>query len=235
MTTERETPQRVHTGLYHLPQSPAPFAEARSTAWQSPAQGATASAPLDECCLLKAMLDKWNAVFALPDGSIVKLVEVKAVPVRKHLLFSKYRVEIELKNGSTRRVVENLSEEEAEKKQAEIIRVIQQAWDEFTPYDVGHEAGRVQGYAEGWAEAHAAGLRIGRENGRSEEREYVVGVLLQRRETLVNAQQSAGKLPPSRRRYLRDAISVLSDLIGELSSEPTPDPEASIMAEPLDR
>jgi len=232
MTTERDTPQRVHAGLYHLRQSLAPFVEARTTAWQSRAQGAAASAPLDEQGLLKTMFAKWNAVFALPDGSIVKLVEVKAVPIRKRRMYGKYHVEIELKNGSSHHIVEHLSKEEAEKKQAEILRAIQQTWDEFTPYDVGHEAGRVRGHAdgwsegvehgrsEGWSEARATGFRVGGENRRSEEREYVLGVLLQRQGALINEQQSAGQLPPSRRRYLRDAISVLSDLIRELSPEP---------------
>jgi hypothetical protein len=248
MTRERETSERVEAGLHRLRHGLTPFVDADTAAWPSRAEGAVASAPLDEHGLLKTMLDKWNAVFALPDGSIVKLIEVKSVPVRKRRVYGQYYVEIELKNGLTHCVVEHLSKEEAGKKQAEIIKAIQEAWDEFTPYDVGHEAGRVRGHAEGWSEGfekghsegwsegveqgrsegQSVGTRIGEENGRSEERQYVLGVLLQQRERLLNEQQSASQLPPSRRRYLRDAISVLSDLMRELTPEPTPDPEAAV-------
>jgi hypothetical protein len=255
MTTERETHPRIDARLDHPGRGLSPFVEARMTVphganWlddASRAQGASASATLDEHGLLKTMLDKWNAVFALPDGSIVKLVEVKAVPVRRRRMSGKYYVEIELKNGSTHGVVEHFSKEEAEKKQAEIIKAVEEAWDGVTPYDVGHEAGRVRGYAEGWSEglehgrsegwseAHSAGFRIRADNGRSEERQYVLWILFQRREALMNEQQPAGQLPPSRRRYLRDAISVLSDVIRELSPEPTPDSKASVMIAPPDR
>ena len=71
MTTEKETLQRVQSGLYHLRRGLTPFVEARMKPrhganwlhYSSRAQGGLVGAALDEYALLKTMIDNWREVF----------------------------------------------------------------------------------------------------------------------------------------------------------------------------
>ena len=156
--------------------------------------------------------------FALPNGSITSVVDVKAVRVRKHFLRSdRFYVEVEFRNGSTEDVAEHLTRKAADDKQAEIAGLIREAWDEVDPYEYGHQTGRTEGRSLGWSEGFAAGrsegYQSGWDNGCAEGRRCIVSDLFERREVLMREQRYAVDLPPSRRRYLRDAISVLTEVI----------------------
>jgi flagellar biosynthesis/type III secretory pathway protein FliH len=168
--------------------------------------------------------------FALPNGSITNFVDVKAVRVRKHLFRSdKFYVAIEFRNGSTEDVVEHLSRQAADDKQVEIAGLIREAWDEVDPYEYGHQTGRTEGRSLGWSDGFGAGrsegYQNGWDNGWAEGRRSLLSELSERREVLMREQQYAVDLPPSRRRYLRDAISVLTEIIQYFNPEPAPNSE----------
>lgn len=78
--------------------------------------------------------------FVLPDGSIVKTVEVKAVRVHSHFWSDKYYVQVELRDGSTRDVAEHLSSDAAHEKKEEIVAVVRGAVDEVEPFEYGYES-----------------------------------------------------------------------------------------------
>jgi hypothetical protein len=154
----------------------------------------------------------------LPNGSISSIVNVKAVRVHKHLFRSdKFYVAIEFRNGLTEDVAEHLSRQAADNKQAEIAGLIREAWREVEPYEYGYQTGRTEGRSLGWSEGFGAGrsegYQNGWDNGCAEGRRYVLSELSERREVLMQEQRYAVDLPPSRRRYLRDAISVLTEII----------------------
>jgi hypothetical protein len=162
---------------------------------------------------------------ALPNGSIASVVDMKAVRVHKHFLRSdKFYVAIEYRNGSTEDIAEHLSREAADHKQAEIADLIREAWDEVDPYEYGHQAGRTEGRSLGWSEGFGAGRSEGYQNGWDngcvEGRRSVLSELSERREVLMQEQRYVVHLPPSRRRYLRDAISVLTEVIQYSSPAP---------------
>jgi hypothetical protein len=157
-------------------------------------------------------------IASLPNGSIVSVVDVKAVRVHKHFLRSdKFYVAIEFRNGTREDIAEQLTRQAAEIKKAEITDLVHDAWQEVDPYEFGRQAGSTEGRAVGWAEGFAAGHSEGYQNGRdegcSEGRRFILWRITEWRENLLREQCSAADLPPSRRRYLRDAISVLSEVI----------------------
>jgi hypothetical protein len=118
----------------------------------------------------------------------------------------------------------------ADYEQAKIIALSQQAWDEVEPYEYCYEAGRTKGRSVGWTEGVAAGRSEGYQdgwtNGYDQGRRSVVAQLSERREGLMCEQQYAGDLPPNRRHYLRNAISVLTEIIQYFNPEPPPSTEA---------
>jgi hypothetical protein len=102
---------------------------------------------------------------ALPDGSIVKIADVKAVRVRKHFLSGKFYVAVELTSGSTRDLAEHLSRDAADVRQAELVKVIRRAWREIDPYQNGYETGRLDGRFEGRHEGFEEGRSEGYQTG----------------------------------------------------------------------
>lgn len=168
--------------------------------------------------------------FALPNGSIVNVVDVKAVRVHKHFFSDKFYLQIDFRNGSTEDVIENLSRQAADEKQAEVVKFIRRAWDEVDAYEHGYQSGRTEGHSQGWSEGFGAGrsegYQYGRDDGHADGRRYILSELSARREVLMREQQYAVDLPPSRRRYLRVAVSVLTDIIQYFTPEPpAPNPE----------
>jgi hypothetical protein len=153
----------------------------------------------------------------LPNGLITSVVDVKAVRVHKHFLRADFYVAIEFRNGSTEDVVTYTLRETADAKQAEITGLIREAWDEVEPYDYGYETGRGEGRSLGWSEGFGAGRSEGYESGMdhgfADGRRSVLSELSERREVLMQEQHYAASLSPGRRRYLRNAISVLTELI----------------------
>src|SRR5579872_4785996 len=89
---------------------------------------------------------------SLPDGSIVPVVDVKAVRVHPHFWSRRYYVEVELRNGQVRSICEQLSREAAQEKKAEVIATVRQAADEVDPYEAGLGQGKAEGRSEGFAE-----------------------------------------------------------------------------------
>jgi hypothetical protein len=156
--------------------------------------------------------------FPLPDGSIRNIVDIKAVRVHKHFLRAeKFYVAIEFRNGATEDVVTYLPRQEADDKQAEILSLIRDGWNEVEPYEYGYETGRADGRSSGWSDGFGAGrsegYQQGRDNGFAEGKRVLVSELSERREVLMQEQRYADDLPPSRRRYLRSAVSVLTEII----------------------
>lgn len=169
--------------------------------------------------------------FALPNGSITSVVDVKAVRVHKHFFRSdRFYVGIEFRNGSTEDVAEHLTRQAADDKQAEIAGLIREAWVEVEPYEYGHQTGRTEGRSLGWSEGFEAGrsegYQSGWDNGCAEGRRCILSDLFERREVLMREQRCAVDLPPSRRRYLRDAISVLTDIIHYFAPGPPQNSES---------
>jgi len=168
--------------------------------------------------------------FVLPNGSIMIVVDVKAVRVHKHFFRSdKFYVAVEFRNGSTEDVMEHLSRQAADDKQAEIAGLIREAWDEVDPYEYGHQSGQTEGRSLGWSEGfgtgRSEGYQSGWDNGCAEGRRSVLSELSERREVLMREQRYAVDLPPSRRRYLRDAVSELTEIIRYFTPEPAPNSE----------
>lgn len=157
-------------------------------------------------------------IFRLPDGSIRNIVDIKAVRVHKHFLRAeKFYVAIEFRNGSTEDVETYLPRQQAEDKQGEILSLIREAWAEVEPYDCGYETGcadgRSSGYSDGFGAGRSEGYRGGYDNGFTDGRRSVLSELSERREVLMQEQRFADGLPPSRRRYLQNAVSVLTEII----------------------
>jgi flagellar biosynthesis/type III secretory pathway protein FliH len=165
----------------------------------------------------------------LPNGSIVNVVDVKAVRVHQHFWSDKFYVRIEFRNGSTEDIAERLSRQEADEKKAEATEIIRAARDEIDPYEYGYESGQTAGRSQGWAEGFEAGrsegYQNGRDNGHAEGMHQVLSELLHRRELLMREERNGVDPPPSRRRYLRAAVSVLSDIIQHFMPEPPPNSE----------
>ena len=156
--------------------------------------------------------------FRLPDGSIRNVVDINAVRVHKHFLRAeKFYVALEFRNGSTEDVETYLSRQQADDKQGEIFSLIREAWSEVEPYDCGYEDGRADGRSSGWSDGFGAGrsegYQNGWDNGFAEGRRSFLSELSERREVLMQEQRYADGLPPSRRRYLRNAVSVLTEII----------------------
>jgi hypothetical protein len=82
--------------------------------------------------------------FALPNGTIVTAVDIKAVRVHKHFFRSeKYYVAIEYRNGSTEDAVEHLPRQSADDEQARIIAPSQQPRTRSNPTNMAtRPAGR---------------------------------------------------------------------------------------------
>ncbi len=94
MSTEKETLQRVQSGLYHLRRGLTPFVEARMKGrhganwlhYASRAAGGSPNAKLDEYGLLKTMIDNWrdafDEAFARPDKHRVRNFASTALEAR---------------------------------------------------------------------------------------------------------------------------------------------------------
>jgi len=162
-------------------------------------------------------------MLSLPHGSIVPAVDVTKVNVHPHRFRpSSFYVRIELRGGSSARdVAEHLSRGAAQEKKAEIIAAVREAAEEVDPYEYGYQAGFAEGKIEGRSEAFAAGrsqgLQEGWGNGHCATRQGILSAIYQRREAMMQEQALGNTLPLSRRRYLRNAITVLTDLIRDLS------------------
>jgi hypothetical protein len=102
----------------------------------------------------------------LANGSRVPLVDVKSFQVCPHF-FSRdeYYVQVELRDGGTRDVVERLSQKAAHNKKNEIARLIEKAWGELDAYGYGYEAGFRTGQSEGYSIGRADGQLDGRRIG----------------------------------------------------------------------
>ena len=159
----------------------------------------------------------------LPDGSIVPLVDVTAVRAHPHFWSRRYYVQVELRNGSTRLVDEQLSREAAQEKKAEVVAAVHQAANEVDPYLYGYEAGfgrgKVEGRSEGFGEGHSQGLGEGRASGYAEAQRSIFSSIYQWREGLIQERADNVHHLPSRRRYVRNAIAAVTDLIQHLSPE----------------
>jgi hypothetical protein len=97
--------------------------------------------------------------------------------------------------------------------------------DEVDPYQYGYESGfatgRSEGRSEGFTEGRSQGYQDGLANGHVEARRNILVAVHQQRETLMREQVANIELGPSRRRYIRNAISVLTDIIQYLSPTET--------------
>jgi flagellar biosynthesis/type III secretory pathway protein FliH len=163
---------------------------------------------------------------ALPDGSVVPVVGLKSVHVLHVLRKSDdYYVRIIMRDEGSRDVVEHLSMDAAQATRDELLSLMQQAWSEVEPYEFGYkagqEAGKSQGYSEGFTVGTSEGYRSGRADGWTEGRNSVISYILSKREELIQKQVEAQFYAPAQRRYIRNAIELLSNVIHHLGSEPS--------------
>jgi hypothetical protein len=155
---------------------------------------------------------------ALPDGSVVPVVDIKVVQDHRHFWKSnEYYVQVVMRDGKTQDVLGHLSGDAAQVKRDELMSLIQQAWDEIEPYEhgyqAGHQRGRSEGHSDGFAAGKSEGYHSGRIDGWDEGRNSIISYLVERREGLMR-EQAAGELyPPSRRRYVRIGIGLLTNII----------------------
>jgi flagellar biosynthesis/type III secretory pathway protein FliH len=157
-------------------------------------------------------------MLGMPDDSMVSAIDVKAVRFHSYFFRSdRFYVRVELRDGSTRDVVEHVSKDVAQDKQSEIIAALQGAMEEVEPYEYGYQAGlgegNTAGRSEGFTEGRSQGYQEGLADGQAEARRGILAAIYQRREAYVKEQAIDLSLPPSKRRYPRNAISVLTDII----------------------
>ncbi|HEX3952454.1 MAG TPA: hypothetical protein VHW90_02705 [Stellaceae bacterium] len=148
----------------------------------------------------------------------MKLVDVKAARVDNHFMSSdRWYVDLDMRDGSTREDIQRVSKDAAEERRAEIIASMQRAWDEIDPFDDGYKAGVAAGYWEGHRvgleEGRSQGYQSGLDSGFRDGRQSVISHLLERRENFIMQQGYGEQLSPSKRRYLRNAISILTEVI----------------------
>jgi len=158
---------------------------------------------------------------ALPDGSVVKLVDIRRVRVESHFLSSKYYVDLDMRYSGVQEDLQHISKADAERRQADIVALMQEAWQEVDPYQCGLEegaaTGRSEGYDQGRSEGYNAGIEEGRSqgwgNGYREGKQSIISHLIERRENLMREQSYDDQSGPSRRRYRRNAIDILTEII----------------------
>lgn len=164
-------------------------------------------------------------VLALADGSHVPAVDVKCAQVHPHFWSrDQYYVQVELRDGCTKDVVERVSLNSARERQTEISHLMEEAWVELDPYDYG----RRMGAAEGWAKGYSAGLTEGQSEGRrsgwasgyEECRRSILSHIFELREAYTRELARGHELSPNRRRFLRKAVALLTDIIERFSVEP---------------
>lgn len=166
-------------------------------------------------------------VFHLPNGRVINPAHVKRVTIEQQWWGSSpYDVQLEMKNGDTEDIAENLTQADARKLQQKYVRIIQDAYEDSSAYDQGVDDGREQGHADGYS----AGYRKGKEDTyaeayesaaretRQRERERLLSYLYESRENFLREQRDPSHKEQDRKRYLRHAIAVLSDLIDRFSA-----------------
>jgi len=161
---------------------------------------------------------------ALADGSRVPVVDVRRSQIHPHFWSrDQYYVQVELRDGCTRDVINRLPLNSARKKQTEISHLIKEAWVDLDPYDHGRRAGveegRSEGYSVGLTEGRSEGYSAGLTEGRSEGYRSIVSYAFEVREAYMRELADLTELSPSRRRFLRNAITVLTDIMARFSAE----------------
>jgi hypothetical protein len=164
-------------------------------------------------------------MLALADGSLVPLVDVKRAHVSPHFWSrDKYYVEAEMRVGGLRDVIDQLSYHAARDRQAEICQSIKDAWAEVDAHEYGLSTGavegRAEGYSKGFADGKFEGHHAGQASGFEECRRSILSYLFELREAYTCELTNNGDLPPSRRRFLRNGGTILTEVIGRFSAEP---------------
>jgi hypothetical protein len=162
----------------------------------------------------------------LPNGRIVNPAHVDSVKVHPHFWDkTKFYVQLVLKMGGTEHIAEKLCHDAAVALRDKYVGMIRAAYGEVEAYRVGYE----EGYEQGRSEGHAAGKAEGRNSGYAEGlasanniyRERFLSEIFEFREQLITEQRHGTDLQPSRRRYLRDSITAITDLIERFSRLPS--------------
>ncbi len=161
------------------------------------------------------------------NGKIIRLVDVESVEIAKHWLSNSYYVEITTRKGNTHSVLEHVPEIVARAKQTEVQSEITAAHEEIGAYEAGLNEGEQRGHARG----RQAGLKHGRDEGLSQgwqtgcdegtatERSRIMNRLIEMREDLVLQEAQGNLLPPARRRYVRNGLTLLRDIIRWLAPD----------------
>lgn len=162
-------------------------------------------------------------IFHLPSGKFVNPAHIEAISVHAHFWDStKFYVQLSFKDGGTEDIEEKLDHDRALALRDEYVRKIREAVGEIDTYQQGHEdgyeRGRSQGYEAGKADGYNTGYATGVARAQEAQDKRFLSQLYEFREELIKEQRSGAELPPNRRRYLRNSISAITDIIERLSS-----------------
>jgi flagellar biosynthesis/type III secretory pathway protein FliH len=180
-------------------------------------------------------------VISLPNGKIIKPVDVDSIKVHHHFFSStKFYVQVSLKDGSTEDIAEQLDEEKASALREEYEAKVRDCYADIDAHQLGHADGHKKGYQEGYDEGHKAGRQEGYDSGYKSGREegyeaghldgYSAGMesaapihherflnhIYEFLAELVTEQRDAGALTRDRSRYLRHSIDAITVLIERL-------------------
>jgi flagellar biosynthesis/type III secretory pathway protein FliH len=182
-------------------------------------------------------------MISLPSGKFINPAHVDSIKVHSHSLsWSKFYVQMSLKEGSTEDIAESLDHEKALALQKEYVALVHDSHTEAEPYwhgydegyEKGSQTGRDEGYKKGQREGHDAGYEKGRREGyeagktdgyrsgydagiaSAGHRERLLARVYEFREELMTEQQNDSAMTPDRRRYLQHSISAITDLIARL-------------------
>ncbi|MGE5268580.1 MAG: hypothetical protein ACM3JG_02785 [Thiohalocapsa sp.] len=161
---------------------------------------------------------------SLPDGSLVRLVDVARARFEPHFRSSNgYYVDLDMRDGSTREDIQRVSRDAAEGRRNEIVLLMQEAWAEVDAYECGRQEAtadaRSSGYADGLEDGRREGHAWGRENGLREGIQHVVNYVQETREQFMRELDCVAELSPRRRRFFRDGIDVLTGIIRHFSED----------------
>jgi len=164
-------------------------------------------------------------VLSLRDGRIVNPAHVQSVTAHTHFWDrSKFYVRMNLRDATTLDLAERLSQEAASALRDDYVRRVSEVHSDIDPYLLGYEEGRERGRSDGYTAGRADGYSDGHSAGSAAAEEQMterfLTAVFEFREALVQEQRNGPDMPPSRRRYVRNAISAVTDLIEKLGSPP---------------
>jgi hypothetical protein len=165
-------------------------------------------------------------MLTLPSGKIINPAHVKGVSAHRHLINrASLYVQLDMKRGAHEVIAEKVTPEAAEEMKATYLRLVEAAYEDVGAYSIGyddghtegHESGRAAGYEQGSNDGYSRGRQDALASAHESTRAHVVQELSDMRDELLRKQIDAHASGPAQRRYIRNSISLLTDLIRRFS------------------